>query len=228
MTYAEVMAELKALGTEQNRKVYARHGDPRYGDVKCFGVSFANIYKIQKRIKRDHDLALKLWDSGWFEARALAYLIADPAQGDAALLTRLAENIHDYGDADAFGGYAVQCAAGPKLALKWLKDKREYVQRCGWNTFGASLKAGNDGLSTAQLEKIIADIEMRIHKAPNRAREGMNYALIAIGGYRADARKQALDAAGRIGKVEVDHGETGCKTRDATEYINKMAERESR
>ena len=28
-------------------------------------------------------------------------------------------------------------------------------------------------------------------------------------------------AAKRIGKVEVDHGETGCKTQDAVTYIQK-------
>jgi 3-methyladenine DNA glycosylase AlkD len=31
--------------------------------------------------------------------------------------------------------------------------------------------------------------------------------------------KRAVAAAKRVGKVEVDHGETGCKTPDALEYI---------
>jgi len=31
-----------------------------------------------------------------------------------------------------------------------------------------------------------------------------------------------LAAAKRIGKVEVDHGETGCKTPDAAAYIRKV------
>lgn len=31
--------------------------------------------------------------------------------------------------------------------------------------------------------------------------------------------------AARIGKVEVDHGETGCKTPDAAVYIRKTLER---
>ena len=36
---------------------------------------------------------------------------------------------------------------------------------------------------------------------------------------------RSLAAARRIGKVEVDHGDTGCKTPDAVDYIRKMAER---
>jgi hypothetical protein len=49
----------------------------------------------------------------------------------------------------------------------------------------------------------------------------MNNALIAIGTRNAKVEKKALEAAKMIGKVEVDHGETGCKTPDAAEYIKK-------
>ena len=51
----------------------------------------------------------------------------------------------------------------------------------------------------------------------------MNSALIGI---RNRALEQkALAAAKRIGQVEVDHGETGCKTPDAAAYIRKAVER---
>ncbi len=36
---------------------------------------------------------------------------------------------------------------------------------------------------------------------------------------------KAIEAAKRIGKVEVDHGETNCKTPDAAPYIEKAAKR---
>ena len=57
----------------------------------------------------------------------------------------------------------------------------------------------------------------------------MNMALISIGGSREALREKAIAASRRIGKVEVDHGETGCKTPVAEPYINKMwARREAR
>lgn len=34
--------------------------------------------------------------------------------------------------------------------------------------------------------------------------------------------EERLETAGRIGTVEVDHGETGCKTPAARPYIEKM------
>jgi hypothetical protein len=51
----------------------------------------------------------------------------------------------------------------------------------------------------------------------------MNNALISIGIRNPKLRKQAIAAAKRIGKVDVDHGETSCKTPDAAPYIAKAA-----
>jgi hypothetical protein len=53
----------------------------------------------------------------------------------------------------------------------------------------------------------------------------MNMALIAIGLRSPALRKAATEAARRIGPVEVDHGDTGCKTPDAIAYIAKSWER---
>ena len=50
----------------------------------------------------------------------------------------------------------------------------------------------------------------------------MNSALIQIGARNAALKRQAIAAATRIGTVEVDHGETGCKTPEAVGYIEKM------
>ena len=56
MTYAEAMEQLEAMGTAQNRKVYRRHG---IGE-DLFGVSWANLGKLKKQVKVDHDLAQEL------------------------------------------------------------------------------------------------------------------------------------------------------------------------
>ncbi|MFE6587353.1 DNA alkylation repair protein, partial [Bacillus mobilis] len=52
-----------------------------------------------------------------------------------------------------------------------------------------------------------------------------NRALIAIGVRNESLERQAIETARVIGKVEVDHGETSCKTPDAEAYIKKTKER---
>src|SRR5438046_1553631 len=76
MTAAEIVAELKPLGKESYKKVLLNHGivEP------VFGVSIEQLKKIQKRIKKDYQLALDLYDTGIYDAKYLAGLIADDAR----------------------------------------------------------------------------------------------------------------------------------------------------
>ena len=67
-------------------------------------------------------------------------------------------------------------------------------------------------------------IETEIHEAKNRVRDAMNSALIAIGSRSDELEQRTLEVAERVGKVEVDHGETGCKTPLAASYIPKSRE----
>ena len=53
----------------------------------------------------------------------------------------------------------------------------------------------------------------------------MNTALIAIGGGSDGMEREAVAVSDRVGKVEVDHGDTSCKTPLATPYIRKAASR---
>jgi hypothetical protein len=55
--------------------------------------------------------------------------------------------------------------------------------------------------------------------SPTTAKKYM--AVITIGCRNAALRKAATAAAKRIGKVDIDHGDTACKTPDAAGYIDK-------
>src|SRR5882672_12715599 len=86
MTLAEAMSALEKAGSAQTRKTYARHGAAE----PMFGVSFATLKTLVKRIRVDHELALALWETGNFDARNLAVKIADPAEMKPSDLDRWA------------------------------------------------------------------------------------------------------------------------------------------
>ncbi|MFQ5843739.1 MAG: hypothetical protein ACE5JG_02000 [Planctomycetota bacterium] len=102
--------------------------------------------------------------------------------------------------------------------------KGEWKSAAGGNVV-AALAAPDRGAPDAWLSARLDEIRQAIHRAPNRTRHCMNHALIAIGGYRPALRDRAIAVAEAIGKVEVDHGETSCKTPAAVPYIRKMAQR---
>jgi 3-methyladenine DNA glycosylase AlkD len=219
-TAGEVMRELESLGTAQNRKVYKRHG----ASDNVFGVSYANLNKLKKRIITDHDLALELWATGNHDARVLAAMIADPRQADDAMLVAWVGDLSDYVIADAVSGYINQTAFVREKSELWTQSDEEWVGTVGWNLL-THLALRDTSLPDSYFEPYLVIIERRIHTSANRIRYAMNNALIAIG-MRSDVlEKQTVAAAGRIGTVDVDHGETNCKTPDAVAYIKKAKAR---
>ena len=221
MNASEVLATLKKLGKPQTAAIYKRQGS---GD-NVFGVLTSDVAKLAKKIKRDDALAAELWKTGNAEARILALQIADPAK-----LTRTAaDKLVKDGPAHAVGWYLTDLVAGSPIAddtmRAWMKSKDESFREMGYGILGKRLRNDPDSISEADAAKILATIEKEIQGSPNWARYAMNSALIGIGVNKPALRKKAIEAAKRIGKVEVDHGETYCKTPDAVPYIEKAAKR---
>jgi 3-methyladenine DNA glycosylase AlkD len=217
MQLTEVMKRLEQLGSEQTRKTYRRHG----ATGPLFGVKFADLYALQKQIGVDQALASALFDSGNEDARMLATLIADPEAMTLEELDAWQAACDNYGINAAVAGVAARSPKARELAERWYAAKGDYRSAAGWQVLG-SLAAPGTGADDDYLRPYLAKIRTGIHGAPNRTRYSMNSALISIGGYREALRDEALAVAKAVGTVEVDHGDTSCKTPDATEYIAKM------
>lgn len=222
---SEVLAELEALGTAQNRKVYARHGvcGPQ------FGVSFAHLRKMGKKLHGDHSLAQALWASGNHDARLLALAVADPESTTRTEIQAWAEGMDNYVLTDEMAKFAASTEWCDECAEEWTaldggQDLSEWVASTGWNLV-AHQALGEGAYPNDYFAKKLRFIENHISDSLNRVRHCMNGALIAIGCRNRELRTQALEAAKRIGKVKVDHGETSCKTPDASSYINKVWKR---
>ncbi len=203
MNLKQTLADLKANGTAQNRKIYSRHGV----GTSMFGVSYAHLGKLKKRLKTNHELALELWKSGVHDARTLATMIADPEQLTPATLESWIKGCDNYVITDAVAGFAAKTKHAERKSAAWSKSSKEWIGAAGW-TIVSSMEM-NPEVPDGFLEKLLPAIEKGIHKAPNRKKHSMNQALISIGA-RSDAlQKKATAAAARIGKIEVDHGATG-------------------
>jgi hypothetical protein len=106
------------------------------------------------------------------------------------------------------------------LIRRWTAAGDELTGHVGWSLVGA-VAAEGDSHWDALLTALLPELERNIHAAPNRARQAMNRALIAIGSRSDSLAESAIAAAGRIGKVEVDVADTACEIPDAAAYICK-------
>ena len=222
MTVAETMLEREAIGTAQNRKIYRRHG----AGGNLFGVSFAHLNALKKRIKTDHALALEIWKSGNDDARTLAIMIADPASMTDRTLNDWARGLNGF-MVSTFPGLVGRTPLARKKMEDWIDSASEWTSCAGWSLL-AHLAMNDPALPDSFFTARLRVIGKEIHEQPNWVRDAMNSALIAIGVRNPALTKAALKVAKVIGKVEVDHGDTSCKTADAAACIHKTLEHRRR
>ncbi len=223
MTAAEILAELRTLGSESIKKTLLRHG----AKEPFFGVKIEDMKKIHKRVKTDYPLALELYATGIADAQYLAGMLTDDMQMTKADLNRwLKEASWHMVSEYTVPGVAAQSRFGHELALKWIDAKQEATASAGWMTYSSLVAIKPDEeLDLEEIKQLLTRIEETIHDAPNRVRYAMNGFVISVGGYVKSLSKTAMQTAKRIGKVDVDMGDTSCKTPSAVEYIQKMIDR---
>jgi 3-methyladenine DNA glycosylase AlkD len=223
MTVAEILAELESLGKDSIKRVWMKHG----AKEPFFGVKVEDLKKIQKRVKTNHALALELFATGNSDAMYLAGLIADDAQMTKKDLERWAKQANWY----MLSEYTVAWVAagsphGWAMGLKWIDSPTEKIAASGWSTLSSIVMSKPDEeLDLAALKKLLARVTKEIHAAQNRVRHCMNHFVIAVGCGVLPLKEAALKAAAKIGKVQVDMGETSCQTPLATDYIAKVEAR---
>lgn len=223
MTAEEIVQELSTLGHDSYKKVMLNHG----AQEPIFGVKVEDLKKIQKRIKKDYQLAKDLYDTGISDAMYLAGLIADDDRMTREDLQHWVENTGFYMHSEyTVPWVSAQGRYGHEMALAWVESDVADIAAAGWATLAnlVSLK-DDEELDLPELEGLLERVETTIHQQPNRVRYVMNGFVIAVGGYVAPLTRRALEAAAKIGKVKVDMGGTACKVPAAAEHIRKMEER---
>ncbi|MEB9685479.1 DNA alkylation repair protein [Bacillus thuringiensis serovar pingluonsis] len=220
MLLEEVMQQLEEYGTEQNRKTYKNHG----AKEPLFGVSFANLKLLKKKIKKDHDLAIVLWETKNMDAMTLATMILDPKKVTTELLNKWVQEVDYYCLMDVLMTAICTSPIAIERMEEWTKSDDEWIGRAGWSLL-ANIAIKNKTLQDDFFFPYLEEIKANIHNEKNRKKEAMNSALIAIGIRNEDLERKAIEMAREIGKVQVDHGATSCKTPDAEPYIKKARER---
>lgn len=222
MTAKAILAELQSLGSDSYKKVMRKHGVPE----PFFGVKIEELKKIQKRIKRDHQLALDLYDTGNYDAQYLAGLIADDAKMTKQDLQRWAAKASAPLSGSIVPWVAATSPHGREIALEWIETDADLIAAAGWATLSSLVALKDDAdLDLAELKRLLQRVQQKIHTEPDKVRYAMNGFVIAVGSYVQSLTAQARETGEKIGPVTVDMGATACKVPFAPEYIDKVAAR---
>jgi 3-methyladenine DNA glycosylase AlkD len=192
MTPAAVLAWLQRRASKRNRD-----GMARYGIVapKVFGISVGTLRAFAKKIGRDHDLALALWKTGWYEARMLAAFIADPERVTPALMDRWARDFDNWAICDTVCFHLFDKAPHAWLKIRaWSRRREEFVKRAGFALL-ASVALHQKIAPDAPFAKALPLITRAADDDRNFVKKGVSWALRGIGHRSPALKREALRTA---------------------------------
>lgn len=220
MNAAEILDQLEAMGSEQTRKTFKNHGAPD----NMFGVKVGDMKTIVKKVKKNHELSLELFKTGNSDAQYLAGLIADEKRITRNDLQAWAEGASWYMISEyAVAWVASESPHGWEMGLQWIESDNERIATSGWATLGSWMSIRPDEtLDLKKITELLDRIGETIHQSPNRVRYVMNGFVIATAAFVLPLTEKAKEIAEKVGKVQVNVGNTACKVPFAPEYIQKM------
>lgn len=226
MTIKEALAQLKSKADDARRKHNAKIGPDRTAPPKDqFGVPMGELRKIAKKIKSDHELALKLWDTGNMDAQLLATLIIKPKSLSVDELERLTRSTSCAQVAEWLNSYVVaQHPEKEALREKWMKAKDRWAARAGWHFTASRVNKDAAGLD---LSALLDRIEKEMPKAAPEVQWTMNNTLGAIGIKDAKLRKRAIAIGEKIGLYKDWPVSKGCTPPYVPVWVDAMVKRKT-
>jgi 3-methyladenine DNA glycosylase AlkD len=193
-TADDVVACLRALGSEENRQ-----GMQRYGIRidRALGVSHGVQRQIARRIKRNHARAFDLWASGLMEAQFIAAITADPKRFTADNARAWAAEFDSWDIVDGVTDLFVDTDHWLDMIAEFAEDEREFVRRAAFAMMAWSVvhrKKEPDATFLA----FLAVIERHATDPRNFVKKAVNWALRSLGKRSMALNAAALDTAGRL------------------------------
>jgi 3-methyladenine DNA glycosylase AlkD len=195
----EILAWLKRHGSKRNRDGMARYG---IFSQKMFGISVGDLQRYAKSLGRNHELALSLWETGWYEARMLAAFLDEPAQVTPAQMDRWTRDFDNWGICDTVCMHLFDRTphAWGKAEL-WAKRKDEFVRRAGFALM-ASLALHDKETGDEPFQKFLRLVEATASDERNFVKKAVNWALRGIGERSLALNANAVGIAKRLAASE--------------------------
>jgi 3-methyladenine DNA glycosylase AlkD len=163
-----------------------------------YGVPVTTLREMAKPYRKNHTLALELWESGSHEARILATVIDDPKQVTEAQMEAWAASFDTWDICD-------QCCTNlfcrtPFAYAKvreWNEREEEFVRRASF-TLMANLAVHDKKAPDTAFEAFLLVIEREAADERNFVKKAVNWALRGIGKRNAHLNALAAQTAERL------------------------------
>ncbi len=191
----QILAELEALGSEENRTGMARFG---INTDRAYGISMTALRPLARRYRRKHALAAVLWRSGKHEARILAALIDDPKLVTSKQMDRW---VADFDSWDLCDQACMKLFSATPFVMekvqRWAKDEREFVRRAAFALI-AGYAVHAKTVPDKEFLPFLTLIERHSGDNRNFVKKAVNWALRQIGKRSVTLHPAALALAEKL------------------------------
>jgi len=165
---------------------------------KAFGVTVGELQQLSKRLGKNHDLALALWDTGWYEARMLAGFVGEPDRVTPALMDRWCRDFDNWAICDhtCFHLFDRTAHAFRKVE-QWAKRSNEFEKRAAFALL-ASLGVHDKRASDDAFAKCLPLVEAAATDDRNFVKKGVNWALRVIGRRSKELNEAAVKLSQKL------------------------------
>lgn len=199
MTPPEVLKKLKALGSKENVA-----GMERFGIVtaQSFGVPTPLLKQLAREVKKQshdrHLLAQQLWETGNYDARAVAFLIDDPRRVSPQQMDDWAADFDNWATVDGTCCYLFcRTPYAYEKVFEWAERKEEFVKRAAFSLI-AYLTVHDKKADEDKLAVFLPLIEKHANDERHFVKKAVNWALRQIGKQNLELNRLAIATGERI------------------------------
>jgi 3-methyladenine DNA glycosylase AlkD len=200
MTFKQIISELKKLGDKD--KVILK--EKKFGIIanNSLGIYHNDLKELAKQIDKDNQLAIKLFDSGIYEARVLCSKLYNINDLTENLMEKWVTTFENWGICDTFcmGLFAKSKFAISK-AIEWTDRENEFEKRAGFTIIAAYCMADKKA-NNEIFEQFLPIINRHSTDERIYVKKAVNWALRNIGKRNKDLNKKAIKIANDLIKLD--------------------------
>jgi 3-methyladenine DNA glycosylase AlkD len=201
MMTKEILNFLEKNKNENNVKGMERFG---INSTNTYGISMPKLRELANKYRKNHSLALELWDTGIHEAKILAALIDDPLLVDEDQMEKWVLGIDSWDVCDQLiMNLFDKTQLAYQKAFEWAEREEEFVKRAGF-VMMASLALHDKKAENAKMEQFYPAIIKHSMDERNFVKKAVNWALRQIGKRNKELYFSAIEISNRILDINYD------------------------
>ncbi len=172
--------------------------------ISAPGTQLGDLRKIAKAIKKDHALAMELWDTGTYMPRQLALLIMDPKLLTQPVIDALDKDMQQHTEAEQLqladwlmANQLTKHKQAIALLQSWRDSPSVLQRRLFWYYQGRLRWTGQ--VPPDDTEELLTLIEAQIAKEQAAVQWAMNFTAAQIGIFQQEYRQRCIKLGERTG-----------------------------